>query len=66
MCGRYVSVKSRADLIGEYNAVRAEGPELRESYNVAPQTLVYVVLDRAEPKHPEHIERMIHSVKWGR
>jgi putative SOS response-associated peptidase YedK len=65
MCGRYVSVKSRADLIGEYNAVRAEGPELPESYNVAPQTLVYAVLDRAEPEHPEHVERMIHSVKWG-
>jgi hypothetical protein len=32
MCGRYVSVKARADLLTE---VRAEGPELRESYNVA-------------------------------
>jgi hypothetical protein len=39
---------------------------LRESYNVAPQTLIYAVLDCAEPEHPEHIERMIHSVKWGR
>jgi putative SOS response-associated peptidase YedK len=65
MCGRYVSVKSRADLIDEYNAARAEGPELRESYNVAPQTLIYAVLDRAEPEHLEHVERMIHSVKWG-
>ncbi|MDR2986286.1 MAG: SOS response-associated peptidase [Nocardiopsaceae bacterium] len=39
---------------------------MRESYNVAPQTLIYAVLDCAEPEHPEHIERMIHSVKWGR
>jgi putative SOS response-associated peptidase YedK len=65
MCGRYVSVKSRADLIEEYDAGRVEGPELRESYNVAPQTLIYAVLDRAEPEHPDHVEREIHSVKWG-
>jgi putative SOS response-associated peptidase YedK len=65
MCGRYVSVMSRADLIEEYDAGRAEGPELRESYNVAPQTLIYAVLDRAEPEHPDHVERQIHSVKWG-
>ena len=65
MCGRYVSVKARADLLTEYNAVRAEGPELRESYNVAPQTLIYAVLDRADPEHPEHVERQVHSVRWG-
>ena len=65
MCGRYVSVKSRADLMSEYNAVRAEGPELRESYNVAPQTLIYAVLDRADPEQPEHVERRVQSVKWG-
>jgi putative SOS response-associated peptidase YedK len=65
MCGRYVSVKSRPDLIDEYNAARAEGPELRESYNVAPQTLIYAVLDRAEPEHPDHVERQVHSVRWG-
>jgi putative SOS response-associated peptidase YedK len=65
MCGRYVSVKARADLMAEYGAVRAEGLELRQSYNVAPQTLIYPVLDRAEPEHPDHVERQIHSVKWG-
>jgi hypothetical protein len=31
VCGRYVSIKARADLVAEYDAVRAEGPELRES-----------------------------------
>jgi putative SOS response-associated peptidase YedK len=65
MCGRYVSVKSRADLIDEYNAARAEGPKLRESYNVAPQTLIYAVLDRAEPEHPEHVERTIQLSEMG-
>ena len=65
MCGRYVSVKARADLLTEYNAVRAEGPELRESYNIAPQTLIYAVLDRADPEHPEHVQCQVHSVRWG-
>ena len=65
MCGRYVSVKARADLMAEYDAVRAAGPELPESYNVTPQTLIYAVLDRAEAKHPEHVERQIRTVKWG-
>ena len=31
----------------------------------APQTLIYAVLDRAEPEHPDHVEHMIHSVKMG-
>lgn len=65
MCGRYVSVAARADLVTEFDATRADGPELRESYNVAPQTLIYAVLDRADPEHPEHVERSIHAVKWG-
>jgi putative SOS response-associated peptidase YedK len=63
MCGRYLSVKARADLVAEYDAVRADGPELPESYNVAPQTLIYAVLDRAEQDHPEHVQRQIHAVK---
>jgi putative SOS response-associated peptidase YedK len=38
---------------------------LRESYNVAPQTLIYAVLDRADPEHTEHVERQVHLVRWG-
>jgi hypothetical protein len=43
--------------MAEYDAVRAEGPELRQSYNVAPQTLIYAVLDRAEPEDADHVAR---------
>ena len=65
MCGRYVSVRARADLVNEYHAVRADGPELDASYNVAPMSLVYAVLDRADPENPGHVERQLHAVRWG-
>lgn len=64
MCGRYVSVKSRADLMTEYDAVRADGPEIGPGYNVAPQTLIAAVLERSVPDDG-HVERSLHTVRWG-
>ena len=43
VCGRYVSVQERADLVELYNAT-AVGAELAPSYNVAPTTEVYAVV----------------------
>lgn len=66
MCGRYVSVMARTDLLAEYNAVRADGPEPPASYNVAPQTLINAVIDRTDPDDASHVERRIQTVRWGR
>jgi putative SOS response-associated peptidase YedK len=62
MCGRYVSVKSRADVADLFEAAPA-GPELSESYNVAPTTTVYAVVEHAQ-KDGE-VERQVRDVHWG-
>lgn len=48
MCGRYVSVASRADLLELYRPVGSgDGKELAPSWNVAPTNKVYAVVERA-------------------
>jgi putative SOS response-associated peptidase YedK len=56
-------VQERADLVEFYN-VTAVGTELAPSYNVAPTTDVYVVIDRPESTTHER-ERQIRPVRWG-
>jgi len=63
MCGRYVSVQERADLVELYNAT-AVGDELAPSYNVAPTTEVYAVLEHADP-NTEEVDRQIRNLRWG-
>jgi putative SOS response-associated peptidase YedK len=63
MCGRYVSVAERADLIDLYNAT-AEEPTPAKSYNVAPTQQVTTVIDRADRGDGE-VQRQLRSMKWG-
>lgn len=63
MCGRYVSVQEGADLVELYNAT-AVGTELAPSYNVAPTTEVYAVLEHGDPKTDE-VDRQVRAVRWG-
>ena len=63
MCGRYVSVQERADLVELYNAT-AVGEELAPSYNVAPTTEVYAVVEHADAK-TDKVERQVRDLRWG-
>jgi putative SOS response-associated peptidase YedK len=58
-----VSVQERADLVELYNAT-AVGDELAPSYNVAPTTEVYGVLEHADP-NTEKVDRQIRNLRWG-
>jgi putative SOS response-associated peptidase YedK len=66
MCGRYVSVASRADLQTLYEISRP-GQELRPSYNVAPSQQIYGVLERHDKDGPavERQLRQLRTLKWG-
>jgi putative SOS response-associated peptidase YedK len=63
MCGRYVSVQERADLVELYDAT-AVGEELAPSYNVAPTSDIYAVVEHADP-HTENVDRQIRNLRWG-
>jgi len=66
VCGRYVSVQSRASLLEYFNAMPV-GPELSESYNVAPTNTVYGVLEHP-PKDDEgsgNVGRQGRDLRWG-
>jgi putative SOS response-associated peptidase YedK len=58
-----VSVQERADLVELYNAT-AVGQELAPSYNVAPTTEVYAVLEHTDP-NTEEVDRQIRNLRWG-
>jgi putative SOS response-associated peptidase YedK len=58
-----VSVQERTDLIELYNAT-AVGEALTPSYNVAPTTEVYAVLEHADPNTDE-VQRQIRNLRWG-
>lgn len=73
MCGRYVSVRSDADLLREFEAVDATGdgpgqPEPR-SWNVAPTMTVRAVVNRrqrdAEGQSVGDPVRQLRTVRWG-
>jgi putative SOS response-associated peptidase YedK len=63
VCGRYVSVQERADLSELYDAT-AVGEELTPSYNVAPTTEIYAVVEHADAKTDE-VDRQIRNLEWG-
>jgi hypothetical protein len=63
MCGRYVSVQERADLSELYDAM-AVGEELAASYNVAPTSDIYAVVEHADPRS-ENVDRQIRNLQWG-
>ena len=63
MCGRYVSVQERADLAELYDAT-AVGEQLAPSYNVAPTSDIYAVVEHADPP-TEKVERQIRNLRWG-
>jgi putative SOS response-associated peptidase YedK len=58
-----VSVQERADLVELYNATPV-GDELAPSYNVAPTTEVYAVLEHADPTTDE-VDRQVRNLRWG-
>lgn len=63
MCGRYVSVKSRTDLVEMWDAT-AVGPELPVSYNVAPTSTVYGVVEHLDTDTGT-VDRQVRDFRWG-
>jgi putative SOS response-associated peptidase YedK len=58
-----VSVQERADLSELYDAT-AVGEELAPSYNVAPTSDIYAVVEHADPR-TEKVDRQIRNLRWG-
>jgi putative SOS response-associated peptidase YedK len=70
MCGRYVSVRSDADLLDEFDAVDASSGEVFEAdYNVAPTKPARVIVNRplrdADGKPAPTPTRQLRVVSWG-
>lgn len=71
MCGRYVSVRSDADLLREFEADDATevGAPAPLSYNVAPTTAVRAVVNRrqrdADGRPTGDPVRQLRTVRWG-
>lgn len=73
MCGRYVSVRSDADLLREFEAVDATGDGEAQpepvSWNVAPTTTVRAVVNRrtrdAEGTPTGDPVRQLRTMRWG-
>jgi putative SOS response-associated peptidase YedK len=64
MCGRYVSVAEKADLVELYDAT-APDPEIAPtSYNVAPTQQITAVLERVD-KDGDEVQRQLRTLKWG-
>jgi putative SOS response-associated peptidase YedK len=65
MCGRYVSVARRAELQELYETTSAgDGKELAPSWNVAPTSKVYAVVERRQQDQPG-ADRQLRAVRWG-
>ncbi len=64
MCGRYVSVKRRAELLEQWDAV-AVGPELPESFNVAPTNRVYALVEHLDEDSGGPVQRQVRNLRWG-
>ena len=68
MCGRYVSVKSTANLLDEFDAVdETDGATPRSSYNVAPTTGIRIVVNRVPHGAPDEAEpvKQVRLARWG-
>jgi putative SOS response-associated peptidase YedK len=64
VCGRYISVKSRSDLVELYDATPV-GPELAESFNVAPTNTVYAIVEHADERAGGRLDRQVRDLQWG-
>src|SRR3954471_10744740 len=69
MCGRYVAVANRAQLAVTFDVDTTVGPELRPSWNVAPTSQVYGVLE-CDPRDTRDAgatepERQLRPLRWG-
>ena len=65
MCGRYVSVARRADLEERYEAPGpGDDKELTPSWNVAPTSKVYAVVERRRDDGAGAV-REVRAVRWG-
>ncbi len=70
MCGRYVSVRSDADLVDEFDAIDAtSGETVEPDYNVAPTKPVRVIVNRplrdADGRPQPVPTRQLRVVSWG-
>ncbi|MGX7679325.1 SOS response-associated peptidase [Jatrophihabitans sp. DSM 45814] len=74
MCGRYVSTKSTADLLDEFDAVEvaeSDDPVIVPDYNVAPTTSVRTILTRLprgiESRSESAVDpvRQLRAARWG-
>jgi putative SOS response-associated peptidase YedK len=65
MCGRYVSVADRADLIELYNATAAEPSVAPPSYNVAPTQEITAVVERTDKDAEGEVHRQLRTLYWG-
>ena len=65
MCGRYVSVAERTDLIELYDATSAESSTASASYNVAPTQNVTAVIERLTSSDDDGVQRSLRLLKWG-
>ena len=65
MCGRYVSVAEKADLVELYNATAPDPDVAPPSYNVAPTQNITAVLARADKHGGGEVQRRLRTLKWG-
>jgi putative SOS response-associated peptidase YedK len=68
MCGRYVSTKSTADLLAEFDAVDETSEQTPASWNVAPTQRVRTVVNRPMHGAPEGERtpvRQLRVARWG-
>jgi putative SOS response-associated peptidase YedK len=64
MCGRYVSVAEKADLVELYDATASDPEIAPKSYNVAPTQQITAVLERVD-KDGDEVQRQLRTLKWG-
>jgi putative SOS response-associated peptidase YedK len=66
MCGRYVSTRNPAELVGLFDVIREPEPGqlLEPSWNVAPTDDVWAVLERADRDTGE-VARQLRPLHWG-
>ena len=62
MCGRYASSRKPDDLMTTFEVEEAKTEPLPASFNVAPTTQQYVVLERL---HDDDVQRQLRALRWG-
>jgi putative SOS response-associated peptidase YedK len=62
VCGRYASTRKPDDLIEAFEVEEVRTEPLKVSYNVAPTTTQYAVLERL---HEDEVQRQLRALRWG-